>query len=443
MGSIFKKRLQHKVPSGASRHSLADGTTEIRWTNRKRRKCKGRLVFVGGAERVAYKSHTFWIRYRDHQRRQRSEDTGSTDREHASRMLSDRQAKASSPEDAAHQAKLNTLKQAAVDDLIENYLATRSTQSRPAIRSYLSRLSRHLKWKHFSCIKKSDIEGVRDQLLTEHGQNAESGCKLLGKPQVPTLRNIRGFVIAARGFCTWVAKEYGAANALSDINAPKPLRAERRPRRAISIDDFHELIAAAERDKRDLHGCSTKGMLGKQAVLIYSLMMLTAIRPASIKKLRIRDIGFKDGRPTAMDVSPKVKGRQQQRIELPEELGDLLGEWIAIRRKDDSVDESSKVVLWPARARDHFGQHLEGAGICKVVGNYHLDMYALRGSWNTHAARSGIKPKVRAAVMGHADSKLVESVYLLEEEIGPDEAVSAVADLIKLPRHARGQADAA
>ena len=76
--------------------------------------------------------------------------------------------------------------------------------------------------------------------------------------------------------------------------------------------------------------------------------------------------------------------------------------------------------------RQQFHKHRADAGIDHVVLGYHADLYALRGSWNTHAFHAKVPAELRAKVMGHTTTKLVEDRYLLLDELATSEAVAEV-----------------
>jgi integrase len=429
MGSVFRKVIHQRVPAGATRKPAKDGGTTISWTDRQRRRCSGKLVTGNdGLERVSYRAPEYHVRYRDEHGKLRTQRSHTTDKELARSLLKKKEQEVLELEldpTRTRRAAATRLASQSLDELIDLYLQSLRESHRASTKSYLRRLVPYFGWRRFGCVQLRQLEQLRDQLLVCRAQNQSCRLSLLKGGQVPTLRTIRGIVIAAKGLCTWVASAHGVPNPLSALRAPRAKKAERRPRRAFTVEEIARLIRAAEADRRDLHGCATSGVLGQQAALIYLLISRTAVRPASIRRLRIRDV-LLHGAGGVLVVTPKVTDAEIQRIPFGPELADALRRWIEVRRADAGFGPDAPLVRWPARQRQQFLKHLEDAGIARVVLGHHVDLYALRASWNTHAFHADVPAELRARVMGHSSTKLVQDRYLLLDEIATSEAIEQV-----------------
>jgi site-specific recombinase XerC len=441
MGCVFRKVIIHRVPVRATRKPGKAGVTTITWVDRHQRRCSGKLMIgKNGDERVSYRAPEYYIRFRDARGSLRTERSGTSDKDLARSLLRQRENEVLERRLDPSRARRAAAATAATQDiyeLINSYVGSLRGSHRDSTKSYLRRLAAHLEWKCIGCVALGPLEELRDHLLDCRARNKRSQSPVLARPAVPTARSIRGFLIAARGFCTWIASQHGVPNALGSLRAPKPKRAERRPRRAFAADEIARLISAARQDRRNLHGCSTRGVLGQQAALIYLMMSRTAIRPASIRRLRIRDVLLHGRGAGVLAVTPKVIDADIQRIPFGAELASALRGWIEVRRGDADFSDDATLVIWPARQRQQFHKHLADAGIERVVLGYHADLYALRGSWNTHAFHAKVPAELRAKVMGHSTTKLVEDRYLLLDELATSEAVAEVE------RRLRGGGDSA
>lgn len=444
MASVFRKSIQHRVPKHAVRKVRKDGVTVVSWHDRQHRRCVGTLAADGsGVEIVRYKSPTYFVRFKDSEGSVRVVNTLTSDKEQARTFLHRRQSEVCAlriDPDAAVRSKIQHVRSMRLTGLMDEYLGTLRDAHRASTESLLKRVIAHLGWRTVSSIDPARLECLRDELLDAHHDNRAINHSVLSRRQKPTLRNIRGFVVAAKGFCTWLAKKYQVPNRLGGVTCPKPSKCERRPRRAIEAAEFHSLIQAAEADVRDLHRCRTPGMLGRQAALIYSVLMFTGIRISALRRMCIGDVVFHDHELGHLKVIPKVRGRVAQQVQFRASVGGRLRDWIEIRRGDGSGDDDA-LIIWPARARDHFDRHCKDAGIDRRVMGTVVDIGALRGACNTHMFHAGVPAPVRARILGHVDTKLVETRYLLLGELAVNDAAARLEE--RLTAAAAGDSGAA
>ncbi len=183
-------------------------------------------------------------------------------------------------------------------------------------------------------------------------------------------------------------------------NAERDRRLERR---ALSQSELERLVTAA------LDAPTRHGLTGAERALVYSLVSTTGLRRNEVITLHVGDLDVRDPSNAAVIVrASNAKNGRAARQPLPESVAVGLRALTADRSGPESVFGLSK--HW--RAADMLRDDLADAGIPFVddVGR-RADFHALRVTFCTNLARSGVALAVAQRLMRHSDPSLTSNVY--------------------------------
>ena len=277
------------------------------------------------------------------------------------------------------------------------------------------------------------------QVVGSHARRTFAGCgwKCLADVYAgaflnfrATLRTRNGEMLSARAqndwldsltvFFNWLVspRKVIKENPLADINKVSIRSTKKIKRRALSFAEFDKLLQVAGPNRS-----------------VYHFAARTGLRRGEIKQVRVYDLHLVGAEPyVAVRGSTTKNGKDDIRDLSPELVADLQKIIPENAAADDFVFH--RVPRVPELCAD-----LKKAGISfqDDLGR-RLDFHALRKTFNTHLAVSGVSLRERMAMMRHSDSKLTEIDYLDVEKLGLRKALAKLPTVS--PARVAAQTDA-
>ncbi len=220
-------------------------------------------------------------------------------------------------------------------------------------------------------------------------------------------------------FCRWMVKDRRANdNPVAHLKRLNVATDRRRDRRPFTISELIRLL------DRTCNGLDRKGMTGPERALAYRVAVETGLRSAELRSLKRASFDL-DGDPATVTVlADYSKRRRQDRLPLRPELVAELRPFLA------TMTPATQVFKLPKdrkEAAEMFQADLEAAGIpYRDDAGLVADFHALRHTFITNLARSGVHPKVAQSLARHSTITLTMDRYS-HTAIG--EEVDAVAKL--------------
>lgn len=253
------------------------------------------------------------------------------------------------------------------------------------------------------------------------------------------------YIASAKQFCKWMVREERASRSplehLRGLNAATDRRHERR---ALSADELRRLVAAA------FNGREAYGMPGTERALLYRLAVETGLRSNELRSLTRSSFTF--GKRSATVTVEAINSKRRRKDELPirpatavllqthlaakhpvanaftlpraNEMAEMLRRDLAAARLA-WLKEAANPEERGERERSSFLAASDDAG--QVV-----DFHALRHSFCTLLARSGVHPRVMQAMARHSDPRLTLSRYTHVEAAEQADALTLLPDLSAL-----------
>jgi integrase len=281
-------------------------------------------------------------------------------------------------------------------DLVEAFQADLDTKKRST--HYIRTTGNHVR---------RTIEGCRWTYITD----VDAGSFLKFRA---TLRTRKGEPLSARAqngwlegltaFFNWLVRTHKAIkeNPLGDVDKASTKETKKIRRRALSFDEFDKLLQVA----------------GPRRA-VYHFAARTGLRRGEMKQVRLYDLHLEGPEAyVAVRGSTTKDGKDARRDLTPELVADLK----AMISPDASPDD---LVFRRIPEVPELCEDLKKAGILFLddLGR-RLDFHALRKTFNTHLAVSGVSLRERMAMMRHSNSKLTEIDYLDASQLGLREALA-------------------
>jgi site-specific recombinase XerD len=197
-------------------------------------------------------------------------------------------------------------------------------------------------------------------------------------------------------------------NPFGDLKFKKEVE-KKHPRRALSVAEISRLLDAARQQ------VPLRGLSGPDRAMLYLTAVQTGFRASELASLTVGDLNLDQDPAVAVLDGSRTKNGEEAKIPLSRAFADSLMGWLGDRPKS--------ALLWPgnwARYKEAgvMLQHdLKAAGIPYEVNGRYADFHALRKTFVTNLARSGVMPKVAQALARHSDINLTLMVYT-DVEIG-------------------------
>lgn len=276
--------------------------------------------------------------------------------------------------------------------------------------------------------------------LREAGKNDEADAiRKESRGAAPSTRN--SYLSAVRSFCQWCVRErrlrenpiahYSKLNEAVDV---------RRERRALDAVEADRLIRAAEHSKK-----TVRGLTGPDRAMLYKIALCTGYRASELASVTEASLQLDHAPPLIAVEAKHSKRRQYEEQPIPawlahdirtwrsssarRRLAAALWEWRAMRptnegellrwraaRPTAEAIPPSKLKLWPGRWARHAAKvlrvDLKAAGVAYVdeAGGV-ADFHALRHTFITNLARSGVHPKKAQILARHSTIDLTMNFY--------------------------------
>jgi integrase len=287
---------------------------------------------------------------------------------------------------------------------IADYIATLTGSEchRDHTRRYLERLAEALQWHRPADLRRVDLERwLADQ--TRLNRSARS-------------RN--AFQTAANSFGNWCVRSGRMVSNPFERMPKANLDADRRrQRRALTPEEMERLIIAAQtapsrppmrRGEEDgrIGGRPAERLSGQERAEVYTILAGTGLRVGELAQLTVADVRL-DERVPRIELPARItKNKADDTIPLRADLVELL------RRRVARLAPSTLLYAIPTDMIKRFNADCRRAGIPKRDERGRtVDIHALRTTFGTWLARSGVAPRTAQALMRHSDIKLTMSVY--------------------------------
>jgi len=218
---------------------------------------------------------------------------------------------------------------------------------------------------------------------------AESfGAWLSAQDKAP--KTLNEYLGVMRALLAWMCKRGRlAANPLREVEPLSTRGRQRRPRRALTLEEMTRLIEAAPRERRSA----------------YLFAVHTGLRRSEIAGLTWGRVHLNAPMPFVTARASTTKNRDEAVLPLHADLVAQLRECCDGARENDLV-----VPHVPSVAE--LKVDLAEAGIEFEDGEgRRVDFHALRTTCGTNLARAGVAPRVAMAFMRHSDMRLTNSTY--------------------------------
>jgi len=222
--------------------------------------------------------------------------------------------------------------------------------------------------------------------------------------------------VTADAFLTWRAKQSKAAKTLNEyLNAISGLlNWMKRQGRCITNPLEHvgkvELRGRRVRERRALSDDEAARLVTVDEVrgLVYQMALMTGIRRGELRSLCWGDLHLDSDNPCVHVRASTTKNRKDASIPLHSELAARLRTFRPADVSSDGLVFGKQVPRMAVLLED-----LKAAGIPFVdERGRRADFHALRGTFCTNLARSGVHPVTAMELMRHSDMKLTAKTYM-------------------------------
>ena len=228
---------------------------------------------------------------------------------------------------------------------------------------------------------------------------------------------------AVKQFFNWMMKDNRAGeNPLAHLKPVTVTKANTEQRRALEPEEIQRLLAATET------AGTARGMTGHERVLLYRLAVETGLRAAELRSLTVSSFDY--DRQTVTVKEQDTKNRRDAILPLRQETTALLKQFTRNKTPQTAIfnmpHRSSIVKMFRAdlekartawlkeakknpeeykeREENDFLDHMN-------TSNGKLDFHALRHTFGSLLAASGVHPKTAQELMRHSDINLTMSRY--------------------------------
>ena len=250
---------------------------------------------------------------------------------------------------------------------------------------------------------------------------------------------------AIKGFARWLVKDRRMGDSpLAHLSGGNAATDKRHERRDLADDEVARLLEAARR------GPARCGLAGIDRAMLYSVALRTGLRASELASLTPASFALECGSPSVTVEAAYAKNRREDMLPVHPDLARALRPWIAGKPasaplwpgnwarlfkggKMMQAELALARAIWIAEAEDAVEQerrkgsdflaYRDGQG--RVI-----DFHALRHTFISTLARSGVSPKVAQTLARHSTITLTMDRYT---HVGLHDVASAMQSLPALP----------
>ena len=402
MGSVFHKTTTRPVPATAE--VIRRGKKRVaRWRSGSKWVEAEVVTRDDGSEVIRDRSSTYYAKYRDGDDRVVVVPTGCRDRGAAEQFLS-------RLEKMADRVKAGVVTSEEIrqvrhqSDPIKGHIAAYigamagSEAHRTKTEGYVRTMVSKLGWSTLGDMR-------RDALETWLATEARAGR---------SARSRNGHQTALVSFANWcVEAKRLQANPFAKMPKANVKADPRRPRRALTVNEYRRLVEAARSAPARPPGKSgsknrrpAEKLSGPERADLYAILVGTGLRIGELTDILVRDVRLDSPVPHIHVHASVNKGRKEADIPLRRDLVELLRPRVEGRSPSDHIFEI------PVNLIKRFNADCKRAGIPKRDDrNRSVDIHSLRMTFNTWLAGAGVAPRIAQELMRHEDIDLTMNVY--------------------------------
>lgn len=412
MGSLYKPRIYIPLPEGAEVFEAEDAKGKLRkfarWRDEKGKTHKGRLNRNG--DKVAVGESAKWsIAFDDYDpetgRPRRREISGIPDVATARELLHDREREAY----RRKHGLIDPLEEALARNErlpIEDHLGPFSDvlEGGACTRRHIETTLAYVRHLCGACGFKTpaDISAPKVSGYVADLRKGRVSIRKFKTPRTTSHRTINAVLTAAKRFSRWLYIDKRLRrDPLAEVKKLNVKKDRRHERRALTDDEIDRLIAAAR------SGPAVFGVSGRDRAMVYRVAIGTGLRASELRSLTPESFDLAD----LADATVSIKGaysKSGESVELPVRRD--LAEAVAAHVADLPAGE--RIFRLPQKTAAMIRKDLEAAGIpYRDTADHVADFHALRHTFITRLARSGIAPSVAKDLARHSSIVLTIDHY--------------------------------
>ena len=253
-------------------------------------------------------------------------------------------------------------------------------------RSRMNRLIKECGWALLGDISPDAFIRWRETATATVGHARKAGTNVV--PMGARTQN--HYLETLRCFCRWaVRRKRMPTNPMSDVAKVEIVGQLRRERRALAEGELINLL----------------GVVKPRHALAYQIILATGLRRNELSQLRWGDVRLNAPHPFIQLRAETTKSKRADALPVRADLAKLLTE-----SRGEATDDERVCPAVPSMETHR--RYLENAGIPFVDDRgRRADFHALRHSYGSLLAKSGVAPRVAMALMRHTDMRLTMNVY--------------------------------
>ncbi len=236
-----------------------------------------------------------------------------------------------------------------------------------------------------------------------------------------SVSTVNAYQSALKQFTRWMYRNrHAPEDPLRHLSRQNPAPHRRCTRRALTEDECLGLLLAASESEENRDGASPQ-----TRALLYRMALETGLRFSELRSLKAHHLNLDGFPPTVSIEAGYSKSKRADTLPLRKGLAEALRAHCSGRDPDDRVFDMWKTAVGARMIK----ADLESAGI-----PYHdsqgrvADFHALRHTFITNLARSGVHPKTAQTLARHSTMELTMQVYTLVALDTKEEAVNQLPD---------------